>query len=66
MFNASTSRILYRTIINVAEIIMVFPCSRPGVEQQVLDLANLSTLGKGDSAGQNWAPWQIARLKQEL
>jgi hypothetical protein len=66
MFNASTSRILYRTIINVAEIIMVFPVSRPGAEQQILDLASLSTLGKGDSAGQNWTAWQIARLKQEF
>ena len=47
---------LYTIFINGNEMILVFPCSRPGLEQQILDLANLSVSGKGDrqaSTGRN-------------
>ena len=64
--NASIPRILYTTVIGATELIMVFPFSRPGFEQQIIDLANLSISGKGDWAGPNRPTRQIALRKEEL
>ena len=64
--NASVPRILYTTVIGATELIMVFPFSRPGFEQQIIDLANLSISGKGDWAGPNRPTRQIALRKEEL